>query len=340
MELRKEPRHACAVEAVLAITDSDTHRCIISEYSRNGLRLTFAPTEATRVLRHLSLRPGLHGTATVSFQQGRQPLHLPVTLMHIGEHYVGLSLRHPDPAIYHVLQHLAAAQAAQQDDHGASPGALQGRQPMLSPRQKQHLMQAACSRIHQYLHQHYSGFCHQLDHALLAAADKELTNEAQQHFLIAQRAFRQQRQSIFTALSRSLVTHALALSRGDVPESPADPQQNAPLALVTKNDFEDWLLVRVIISRFELRLRNELIELQIRLDAAFGRPGGKRNTNPFSPAALCNGFFDQIRHLELGNPQLEVVYGVLQQTVLGGLEPLYRQLNQLFIDADILPGID
>ncbi|MEB3734978.1 DUF1631 family protein [Halopseudomonas pachastrellae] len=98
--------------------------------------------------------------------------------------------------------------------------------------------------------------------------------------------------------------------------------------------------MRVIISRFELRLRNELIELQIRLDAAFGRPGGKRNTNPFSPAALCNGFFDQIRHLELGNPQLEVVYGVLQQTVLGGLEPLYRQLNQLLIDADILPGID
>ena len=340
MEQRKEPRHACAVEAVLAITDSDTHRCIISEYSRNGLRLTFAPNEATRVLRQLSLRPGLHGTATVSFQQGRQPLHLPVILMHIGENYVGLSLRHPDPAIYHVLQHLAAAQAAQQDDQGPAQGALQGRQPMLAPRQKQHLMQAACSRIHQYLHQHYSGFCYQLDHALLAAADKELTNEAQQHYLIAQRAFRQQRQKIFTSLSRSLVTNALALSRGEIPDSPADPQQNAPLALVTKNDFEDWLLVRVIISRFELRLRNELIELQIRLDAAFGRPGGKRNTNPFSPAALCNGFFDQIRHLELGNPQLEVVYGVLQQTVLGGLEPLYRQLNQLFIDADILPGID
>ncbi|WVM94270.1 hypothetical protein ULG90_12270 [Halopseudomonas pachastrellae] len=76
MEQRKEPRHACAVEAVLAITDSDTHRCIISEYSRNGLRLTFAPNEATRVLRQLS-RPGLHAPLrSVSSRAGSRSIYL------------------------------------------------------------------------------------------------------------------------------------------------------------------------------------------------------------------------------------------------------------------------
>tara|TARA_Y100000782_G_scaffold58213_1_gene64207 strand:+ start:842 stop:4633 length:3792 start_codon:yes stop_codon:yes gene_type:complete len=336
MEQRKYPRHVCNIDAVLAVTGTDTYRCVISEYSQGGLQLSFAGADGAAIVRQLAGFPGLRGQATVSVQQGRQPLHLPVNLMHIGQTSLGLSLRQPDPAIFRVLQHLAAAQSAQQAD----PGAVLGTPSALAPRQKQHLMQAACSRVYQYLLQHYPSFCHQLDHGLLAAADKQLQSEAQQRFLIAQRHLRQQRQQVFTALSRGLVSNAMAQSRGEPPDTPADTQQNAPLALVTKNDFEDWLLIRVIVSRLELRLRNELIELQIRLDAAFGRPGGRRNLNPFSPAALCNGFFDQIRHLELGNPQLEVIYAVLQQTVLSSLEQLYRQLNQLFIDADILPNID
>ena len=98
--------------------------------------------------------------------------------------------------------------------------------------------------------------------------------------------------------------------------------------------------MRVAISKVELKLREALIELQIRVDAAFGDRDGKRTYNPFSPAALCNSFFDQIHHLRLQHAQLQVVCSVLQKTVLNDLHVFYQQLNQVFIDADILPDID
>lgn len=340
MEKRKFPRQICAVDAVLSLAEGASHHCTITEYSEGGLQITFDAAIAGGIINSLNRLVAHHGDASVSFRQAQQHLRLPVTIIHLSDQGAGLSLRNPDASIYRVLQHLSAAQA----QAGSDRSSLVQSHPALSDRHKKTLMQAACTVLHNYLRQQYSGFCHQLERELLAAADKQINNDAQQHFFVAIRQFRKERQAIFAALSQSMINEARTLSRGaaaaESPALPAGKKRASPLELVTKNDFEDWLLVRVAISKVELKLREALIELQIRVDAAFGNRDGKRTYNPFSPAALCNSFFDQVRHLNLQHGQLQVVYSVLQKTVLSELHIFYQQLNQVFIDADILPDID
>ncbi|SDS36064.1 diguanylate cyclase (GGDEF) domain-containing protein [Halopseudomonas sabulinigri] len=340
MEKRKFPRQMCAVDAVLSLAEGDSHHCLISEYSQGGLQITFDAAIAGGIINNLHQLVAQQGKASVSFRQANQHLRLPVSIVHITPQGVGLRLHNPDPSIYRVLQHLSAAQA----DSNSGSSSLTHQQPLLSNRHRKTLMQAACTVLHNYLRSQYSGFCQQLEQALFTGADQQSSTAAQQQFLIAIRQFRKERQSIFAALSRSMIAEAMVVSKGN-----ANAQQHSagierkrasPLELVTKNDFEDWLLVRVAISKVELKLREALIELQIRVDAAFGQRDGKRTYNPFSPAALCNSFFDQIRHLQLPYAQLEVVYSVLQKTLLTDLDGFYQQLNQVFIDADILPSID
>jgi hypothetical protein len=112
------------------------------------------------------------------------------------------------------------------------------------------------------------------------------------------------------------------------------------LSLVDKHDFEDWLVVRFAISRTELQVRDSLIELQLRIDAAFGRRGTTRVFSPYSPAALCDTFFEVIRHLALKNKVVEVVFKVLQTSILAHLETAYQEFNPLLVKADILPDLD
>lgn len=340
MEKRKSPRQICAVDAVLSVAEGQSHHCTISEYSQSGLQITFDAAIASSIINSLKRLVAQHGDASVSFRQAQQHLRLPVAIIHLSKQGAGLRLHAPDPSIYRVLQHLSAAQA----DTSSERTNLVSSQPTLSPRHKKTLMQAASTVLHNYLRQQYSGFCHQLEHELLAAADQQPDNGEQQHFFIAIRQFRKERQAIFAALSQSMITEAMALTKArDATASTVqtpDKKRASPLELVTKNDFEDWLLVRVAISKVELKLREALIELQIRVDAAFGDRDGKRTYNPFSPAALCNSFFDQIHHLRLQHAQLQVVCSVLQKTVLNDLHVFYQQLNQVFIDADILPDID
>jgi len=339
MEKRKFPRQMCAVDAVLSMAEGESHHCLISEYSQGGLQITFDAAIAGGILKSLNQLAAQQGKASISFRQANQHLRLPVSIVHFTAQSAGLQLHNPDPSIYRVLHHLSAAQA---DNNTSS--SLTRNQPLLSDRHRKTLMQAACTVLHNYLRDQYTGFCQQLEQALFSAADQQTNNAAQQHFFVAIRQFRKERQGIFAALSRSMIAEAMAVSKGETSALPhaagADRKRASPLELVTKNDFEDWLLVRVAISKVELKLREALIELQIRVDAAFGQRDGKRTYNPFSPAALCNGFFDQVRHLQLPYAQLEVVYAVLQKTLLSDLDGFYQQLNQVFIDADILPSID
>ncbi|MEH6564073.1 MAG: DUF1631 family protein [Halopseudomonas sp.] len=339
MEKRKFPRQVCAVDALLTVGEGESHQCVICEYSQGGLQITFDTATAGGIISSLNRLAAEHGNASVSFRQAGQHLRIPVAIIRLTPQGAGLQLLAPQASVFRVLQHLSAAQHAAASDRSRLPG----NQLALSSRHRKTLMRAACTVLHNFLRQHYSCFCHLLEHELLAAADKQTQTDAQQHFLVAIRQFRKERQNLFAALSQSMIAEAMQLSRGqrvEDPEPGAGPKRSSPLELVTKSDFEDWLLVRVAISKVELKLRDALIELQVRVDAAFGNRDGKRTYNPFSPAALCNGFADQVRSLNLQHAQLQVVIGVLQKTILSELPNFYQQLNQVFIDADILPDID
>lgn len=116
-------------------------------------------------------------------------------------------------------------------------------------------------------------------------------------------------------------------------------KMNDSLSVVDKGEFEDWLVTRVLITKSETNYRSELLPLKVRLDAV-GLGKKEYHQSPFGPSLLVSAFHAAI-HLVGAEPSIEKqVLKLFERDVLGELEALYKQLNQVLINHNILPDLD
>ncbi len=111
------------------------------------------------------------------------------------------------------------------------------------------------------------------------------------------------------------------------------------LALIDKNEFEDWLTTRVVITKAETQYRAELLPLKMRLDA-IGLADKKHHQSPFGPALIVNAFQTAIANSLSILAVERLVFKAFEKHVMEGLEDLYQTLNQILIDHNILPELD
>ena len=111
------------------------------------------------------------------------------------------------------------------------------------------------------------------------------------------------------------------------------------ITLVEKDDFEDWLVVKVIISKADQRLKKDLLELQMRMNEISPKEVTDRN-NPLNPTFVCHGFYHIVSRLELNRSMTMPVFDTFEEHVVNRLPDLYEQLNNHLIKAGILPEID
>ena len=84
-------------------------------------------------------------------------------------------------------------------------------------------------------------------------------------------------------------------------ESPLKPERKgvpgAELSLVEKNEFEDWLTLKVMITKADTLYRGELLQLKMRLDKLrVGNATGHQN--PIGPSLVCEAFHQGLQHLK------------------------------------------
>tara|TARA_R110000796_G_scaffold227766_5_gene344744 strand:- start:17490 stop:21350 length:3861 start_codon:yes stop_codon:yes gene_type:complete len=338
MEKRRWPRRAAEFNAVLSLSLNDNFRCIIRDFSQAGMLVSLDDLVLARLKRSAAgdqARP-----ASICLELPDRSIAMDVQVVRFTDQGAGLRLAVPSPENYRALQE---ATEANRRNATPLPRKVLANQTQLSPELRQTLARSTNQAFKLFLEDHFTGYFGQLETALLIEADQQKTQALQQPFFDAIALFRKQRQRVLGATVNRIGETAMDVAMGrQVAEQMAEQGAGKAqtLSLVDKHDFEDWLVVRVAISRAELQLRDSLIELQLRIDAAFGNRGASRTFNPYSPSALCNTFFEVIRHLGLTNRVVEVVFKALENSILARLESAYQELNALFVKADILPVLD
>ncbi|MFO7706455.1 MAG: DUF1631 family protein [Halopseudomonas sp.] len=340
MEKRKWPRKAAECNAVLSLGLDDNFRCIIRDFSQAGMLVSLDELLLARLKRCANAPANQSRPASICLDLPDRSMAMDVQVTRFTEQGAGLRLLIPS------AEHYAALKQATQGNRPGSaplPRKLLAGQQQLSAERRENLAKTTNQAFKRFLEDQFTRYFGELETALLVEADRQKTQALQQPFFDAIALFRKQRQRVLGATLNRIRETALDIALGrQVPEQMAEQNEGKThsLALVDKHDFEDWLVVRVVISRTELQMRDSLIELQLRIDAAFGNRAASRTFNPYSPSALCNTFFEVIRHLGLNNKVIEVVFQVLQERILARLETAYQELNQLLVDADILPELD
>jgi hypothetical protein len=126
-------------------------------------------------------------------------------------------------------------------------------------------------------------------------------------------------------------------------ESPLKPAQKgvpgAELSVVDKNEFEDWLTIRVMVTRGDTQYRGDLLQLKLRLDK-LGIANRTGHHNPLGPALVCEAFHHALLQLKATREVEKVCLKTFEQTVLKQLAPLYRELNNILIRHGVLPDLD
>jgi len=126
-------------------------------------------------------------------------------------------------------------------------------------------------------------------------------------------------------------------------ESPLKPSPKgfpgSELSMVDKGEFEDWLTIRVMVTKADTLYRKDLLQLKLRLDK-LGIANATGHHNPLGPSLVCESFHSGLGQLKASREVEKICLKVFEQSVLLHLGPLYQELNNILIRHGVLPELD
>ena len=126
-------------------------------------------------------------------------------------------------------------------------------------------------------------------------------------------------------------------------ESPLKPAPKgfpgSELSVVDKGEFEDWLTIRVMVTKADTQYRKDLLQLKLRLDN-LGIANATGHHNPLGPSLVCESFHAGLGQLKASREVEKICLKVFERSVLFQLGPLYQELNNILIRHGVLPDLD
>ncbi|MDF2445840.1 MAG: hypothetical protein K0S46_1076 [Moraxellaceae bacterium] len=235
-------------------------------------------------------------------------------IAHADGHLFGVSFFNPDPVTLSRL--LEAA--------GAAP----------APRPE---LSADARELLERLGQQVLGFCastlgpffRDADELLLASAEHAHNSDEQRLFFEAATRLRKERDDLRARFLKELAA-AFAAPAAASSDSLGHTQGD-------REQFQEWLVVKVMAARAEERCHGGLSILQARLDALASGAAGQ--PNPFGPLPVCLAFQAVLARLQPAPAVEKLLYRSFEETVIERLPGLYDLLNSTLAQNNVLPRL-
>lgn len=338
VDQRKFPRQGLGVEAIFVIADDGGNNGIIQDFNQEGLFITYGDDDQFIELKRRRIDPGT--ALDVLLEQDGRQISIAGRIVHINDSGIGVTLTGDKRNSYQMLD-----SARRRHDAAALDTANQfvSGHRISDEARKIKILNACNDHLKAFLNEMLQEYFTVLDEALIKEAGKQKNDAAQHPYFDAIAYFKRSRSKLPELVIGKLVSDAQDIVHGRYKAPPSANVQSAngtELSLVEKSEFEDWLIMRVVVSRAELQLRDPMIELQLRLDAAFGKDDGKRLVNPYAPSAIAQSYHAAIHGCKLSSTLERLVFKVFQEIVLNNLLRLYKSLNSTFVKFGVLPDVD
>lgn len=318
-ERRSSPRQPIKLAAQLSAGGDEMWPCQIADFCPEGLFVRYSADTSRRLDQHFARRgtPAL----TVRFRgpDGRTRHELQVNVVRRIAGAMGVNFAEPNPTAVAAMLTLCGAHRDQ------------GRASLRPPDEKTGFILRQCARaVVGFLEPLVTTALAQTVAALKAEAQKAPNDRVANEFMDASGQLETRQRAFWHGMSRLL-------------ESPLKPApRGAPgseLSVVDKSEFEDWLAVRVMVTKADTLFRGDLLQLKLRLDK-IGVANATGHHNPLGPALVCEAFHTGLHQMALPRESEKVCLRVFEQSVLRALGPLYQELNNILIRHGVLPDLD
>ena len=179
------------------------------------------------------------------------------------------------------------------------------------------------------------------DDSLFEMADKAGNNTDQTLYFEAMRAVRLRRHALEKAALSRLERELEALNRAAPAQSRADSLSNYALdtlTLVQPDELEQTVAMDNMVNRVATRNAPALTQLAVRMNSLL-KAQVDESSNPLGPANLAQYFVDALAPLELDIKVRLIVLKLFERYVLNPSDQLYQQLNDLLVQAGVLPDL-
>lgn len=191
----------------------------------------------------------------------------------------------------------------------------------------------------QQLKQALQGLFDSADDSLFEMADRATSNVEQNSFFEAMRDLRLKRKTIERGFLQKIFEAFATLNQYEIGKAPVlDAVSFDGLSLVQDDQLEESVAVDAMVSKVINRDGVALGHLTARLDALVSKKIDEKN-NPIGPRALCEAFLEACRDLGVEIKVKLIIFKLFEKSVLGDLDQLYAEVNQLLITAGVLPEL-
>jgi hypothetical protein len=181
-----------------------------------------------------------------------------------------------------------------------------------------------------------------VDDAMFELADKATNNHEQNLYFDSMREVRLRRRSMETAFFRSIdVRFAQLLDHNayrDETQVEAKEFSLDDLSLVKNDDLEEMVAIEGMINKANEQFAEPIQHLTLRIDHLVPIKVYQKN-NPLGVDVICNAFNDASKTLVIDVKAKLVLFKLFDNMVMTKLGGLFQSLNQLLIEANILPSL-
>ena len=180
-----------------------------------------------------------------------------------------------------------------------------------------------------------------IDDALFDLAEKAENNAIQTQYFDGMREVRKKRQLVERLFQEQLskIFNEFAAGKMQSTKSEGQSSGSGDLSLVDDKELEESLAIASTVAKAENRLSRSLYAVNQRLSVILGGAKVDDANNPIAPAPLCQAFRFSMREMELNLQTQLIIYKLFDRYVMSGLDGLYEEVNELLIQAGVLPQI-
>lgn len=329
-------RHSLQLDVQVSAKNVKPCKAKIRDFCLGGSFLTFIEHNITGQIFKLNDRITVH--LNIPTQSGSLNFHMHARITRVEGNSVGVSFSEPDPAALQALQNLSNAINNQVHEITAAE------EEALGKNSTQRIL-ALCRRCFtDHLAVFLQGFFADVENALLENAEKATNNTLQRELYDTIPQLKQNRGKIVRSFNKRSM-EVLDFFMGDkqafsnLNATAPNNDQTENLSLVNQDDFEDWLVVKIIISKAETNFQESLFQLRARFSHLL-KVNIDEDNNPVAPQVICHAFAEVIGSINAPKISEKIIFSVFEASVVNKLGDLYRDINDVLINSGVLPKIE
>jgi len=177
-----------------------------------------------------------------------------------------------------------------------------------------------------------------VDDALFDLAERS-GGTSQMRFFDGMREIRRRRQQAHGAWLDLVARNFAQLERPDPTRTRSERPKavSSELELVEDHKLEEEIAIAAMSEKAQVRLNRVLHALETRLTHLLGGRAVDASNNPVGPRLLSEAFGESLSELTIDLEVKLIVFKLFERHVLGGLEPVYEEMNAVLLKGGVLP---